>query len=72
MSEYDDNEFEVDPEQVEDWLDGYGWRVREHLGYDELGKRYVEPTGRGLGWMAIERIVDAERACAEVNTRRQA
>ena len=65
-------QFGIDPEQVEGWLDGYGWRVREHLGYDVLGDRYVKPTGRDLGWMAIERIVDAERPCAEANMRRQA
>jgi methyltransferase (TIGR00027 family) len=51
----------LDPEQIERWLDGFGWRVREHVGYDELGERYVKPTGRDLGWMAIERIVDAEK-----------
>ena len=50
-----------DPDSVTGFLEGYGWRVREHLGYDELGDRYVKPTGRDLGWMAIERIVDAEK-----------
>jgi methyltransferase (TIGR00027 family) len=50
-----------DPDAIAEFLDGYGWRVREHLGYDDLGERYVIPTGRDLGWMAIERIVDAEK-----------
>jgi len=50
-----------DPEAVAEFLDEYGWRVREHLGYDELGERYVRTTGRDLTWMAIERIVDAEK-----------
>lgn len=51
-----------DPESIDGFLAEYGWEVREHLGYDRLGERYVKPTGRDLGWMAIERIVDAEKA----------
>jgi len=51
-----------DRDAIADFLDGFGWRVREHLGYDDLGERYVIPTGRDLGWMAIERIVDAEKS----------
>jgi len=43
------------------FLGEYGWRVREHLGYDELGERYVNPTGRELMSMAVERIVYAEK-----------
>jgi hypothetical protein len=35
--------------------------VIERLGCEELDERYVRPTGRDLGWMAIERIVRAER-----------
>ncbi len=48
-----------DPETMDGFLGEYGWKILEHLGYDELGERYVRPTGRDLGWMAIERIVDA-------------
>jgi len=44
---------------IDEFLGQYGWRIREHLGYDVLGERYVKPTGRDLTWMAIERIVDA-------------
>jgi len=51
----------IDPENVDDLLGEYGWRVLEHLDYDELGERYVKPTGRELRSMAIERIVYAER-----------
>jgi methyltransferase (TIGR00027 family) len=51
-----------DPGTIGDFLAGYGWRVREHLGYDELGERYVKPTGRDLAWMGIERIVLAEKS----------
>jgi methyltransferase (TIGR00027 family) len=50
-----------DPETIAEFLEDYGWRIREHLGYDELGELYVKPTGRDLAWMAIERIVDAEK-----------
>jgi len=53
--------FGIDPEHVDDFLDEYGWRVLEHLGYDELSERYVKPTGRNLQSMAIERIVYAEK-----------
>jgi methyltransferase (TIGR00027 family) len=53
--------FGIDPENVDDFLDEYGWRVLEHLGYEELGQRYVKPTGRELESMAVERIVSAEK-----------
>jgi methyltransferase (TIGR00027 family) len=53
--------FGFDPEGVDGLLAGLGWREVEHLGYDELGERYVKPTGRDLGWMAIERIVHAHK-----------
>ncbi|MGD8440030.1 MAG: SAM-dependent methyltransferase [Holophagae bacterium] len=54
--------FGIDPEGVDGLLAGLGWRVVEHLGYDELGERYVKPTGRELDWMAIERIVHARKS----------
>jgi methyltransferase (TIGR00027 family) len=50
-----------DPEAIENFLGEYGWKVVEHLGYDQLHERYVRPTGRDLGWMAIERIVHAQK-----------
>jgi methyltransferase (TIGR00027 family) len=53
--------FGIDPERVDDFIGEYGWRVVEHLGYDELDERYVKPTGRDLQFMAIERIVSAEK-----------
>jgi methyltransferase (TIGR00027 family) len=54
--------FGFDPDSVDDFLGEYGWRVVEHLGYDELGERYVRPTGRELQSMAIERMVLAEKS----------
>ena len=53
--------FGLDPDNVDDFLGEYGWRVLEHLGYDELDERYVKPTGRELQSMAIERIIYAEK-----------
>jgi len=53
--------FGIDPEDVADFLGGYGWRVLEHVGYEELAERYVKPTGRQLQATAIERVVYAEK-----------
>ena len=54
--------FGIVPEKLDDFLNDYGWRVVEHLDYDELYERYVTPTGRKLQSMAIERIVLAEKS----------
>jgi len=51
----------MDPEKVADLLGGYGWRVLEHVGYEELAEVYVKPTGRELAPLAIERVVCAEK-----------
>jgi methyltransferase (TIGR00027 family) len=53
--------FGIDPENVDHFIGEYGWRVIEHLGYDELDERYVKPAGRDLQSLAIERIVYAEK-----------
>lgn len=53
--------FGLAPESVDDFVGEYGWRILEHLGYDELGERYVKPTGRELLSMGIERMVYAEK-----------
>ena len=53
--------FGMDPENVADFLGDYGWRVLEHLNYEELAERYVKPTGRELLSMAIEWMVYAEK-----------
>jgi methyltransferase (TIGR00027 family) len=54
--------FGLDPADVENLLGRYGWRVLEHLGYNELARRYVKPTGRNLLSMPMERIIYAEKA----------
>ena len=53
--------FGMDPESVAGFLGEYGWRVVEHLGYDELAGRYVKPTSRELASTPIERMVYAEK-----------
>ena len=53
--------FGMNPESVTDFLDEYGWRGVEHLGYDELALRYVKPAGRELASTPIERMVYAEK-----------
>ena len=53
--------FGMDPEVVADLLGGHGWRVVEHLGYEELAERYVKTTGRELASTPIERMVYAEK-----------
>lgn len=53
--------FGMHPEDVGDFLSGYGWCVLEHLGYEELAERYVKPTGRRLLSTQLERMVYAEK-----------
>jgi O-methyltransferase involved in polyketide biosynthesis len=54
--------FGMTPEMCPEFLRGYDWRVIEDVGYDELAKRYLAPTGRRLTSTPIERIVFAEKA----------
>jgi len=49
------------PEDIPRFLEPYGWKVLEHLGYDELAEKYIEPTGRKLFALPIERMVLAEK-----------
>ncbi len=51
----------MDPEEVSNLLGAYGWRVLEHIGYEELAERYVKQTDLNLASMAIERMVYAEK-----------
>ncbi len=53
--------FAMDPDAVASLIAPYGWRVVEHVGYEELAERYVRPTGRALASTPIERIVYAEK-----------
>ena len=53
--------FGLHPDEVPNFLEPYGWRVAEHLDYDELAERYLRPTGRNLTTLPIERLVLAEK-----------
>ena len=54
--------FGLQPEQVDEFLRAYGWRVDEHLGAAEFMARHVAPTGRAMTVMPIERLVIAEKS----------
>lgn len=49
------------PDEVAPFLAGYGWRVAEQIGAPEFMARYVQPTGRAMTVMAIERLAVAEK-----------
>ena len=53
--------FGMEPEDCPGFLNDYGWRLIEDLGYDELASRYLEPTDRSLSSTQVERIVYAEK-----------
>ena len=53
--------FGMEPEDCPSFLKGYGWRMIEDVGYDELADKYIVPTGRRLTSTLVERIVYAER-----------
>ena len=53
--------FGMEPEDCPNFLKGYGWRIIEDVGYNELADRYIVPTGRRLASTSLERIVYAER-----------
>ena len=54
--------FGMEPEDCPAFLQGYGWRVIEDVGYDELATRYIGTTGRKLTSTPVERMVYAEKA----------
>lgn len=53
--------FSLDPDRISNFIGNYGWRVQEHVGYDDLNSRFVKPTGRRLASLPIERLVYAEK-----------
>jgi len=53
--------FGMEPEDCAPLLDGYGWRVLEDVGYDELAARCIQPTGRQMLSTPVERMVYAEK-----------
>jgi len=53
--------FGLAPEEVADFLAGYGWRLIEQAGPEQLKQRYVEPAGRDLPASDLEWSVYAEK-----------
>lgn len=53
--------FGLQPGEVADFIGGYGWRLVEQAGPDELVQRYVEPTGRRLKASQLEWSAYAEK-----------
>ena len=53
--------FGMEPDDCPSFLKGYGWRIIEDVGYDELAGKYIEPTGRRIASTPVERMVYAER-----------
>jgi methyltransferase (TIGR00027 family) len=53
--------FGLDPVGVAGFLEQYGWRLVEHVGYEDLAEPYVKPTGRALLSTPVERIAYAEK-----------
>lgn len=53
--------FGLQPDEVEGFVDEYGWRLLEQAGPDELVRRYVEPTGRRLKASQVEWSAYAEK-----------
>jgi methyltransferase (TIGR00027 family) len=53
--------FGLNPEDVDAFLAGYGWRLLDQAGPDELMDRYVRPAGRNLTTSQIEWSAYAEK-----------
>jgi methyltransferase (TIGR00027 family) len=51
----------IEPEQIDHLLSSYGWRTLEHLGFEELGVRYIRPRRPELASTPVERMVYAEK-----------
>jgi methyltransferase (TIGR00027 family) len=47
--------------EMKPFLEKYGWELIEDVGYRELDKLYVKPTGRKLGVCDVERVVFAKK-----------
>ncbi|MBN2005670.1 MAG: SAM-dependent methyltransferase [Anaerolineae bacterium] len=53
--------FGLDPARVAAFLEPYGWKEVEQLGGQEYIARYLNPAGRPMPVMEIERVVYAEK-----------
>lgn len=53
--------FGMQPEEVQEFLAPYGWRLAEQAGPEQLARRYIEPTGRKLIASDLEWSAYAEK-----------
>jgi len=53
--------FGMEPEDCPAFLEGYGWRIIEDVGYDQLVNRYIDPGRRKLTFTPVERMLYAEK-----------
>lgn len=51
----------LDPDGIEEYLAGFGWRLVEQAGPDEFLRRYVQPAGRDVATSQIEWSALAEK-----------
>lgn len=51
----------MEPQMLADFLENYGWKMIEDVGYDEMAEKFIRPTGRKLSTTPIERMVYAEK-----------
>jgi len=51
--------FGLEPDEVEAFLAGYGWRLVEQLGAEGIARRYIAPTGRDLTASDLEWSISA-------------
>ncbi len=51
----------IEPVELSEFLNNYGWRVIEDKAYAELADEYLKPSGRNLTSTPVERIVYAKK-----------
>jgi methyltransferase (TIGR00027 family) len=54
-------QFGMVPEQVDTFLQEFGWKEREQMGSHEFVEKYMRPNGRLLPVTEVERVVLAEK-----------
>jgi hypothetical protein len=51
----------MEPEATSGFLEGYGWRIIEDVGFDELANRYLASARRRLASPPVKRMIYAQR-----------
>jgi O-methyltransferase involved in polyketide biosynthesis len=54
-------QFGLEPAEMGAFLESYGWRELEQVECAEYQARYLQPVGRAMPVMAVERAVYAEK-----------